>query len=62
MVSLGQILILALILILVFGSRRLPVVARSLGEAIRDFKKALQGKSDIDVTHTVKRVDDEDKS
>ena len=33
-------LIIALIVILLFGSKKIPELFRSLGEAIREFKKA----------------------
>lgn len=41
--SLSHILILAIVLVVFFGPGRLPGVAKGLGEAIRDFKKALSG-------------------
>jgi len=45
MLGLGfqEILLLMLIALLLFGSKRLPEVGRSLGKAISEFKKALQG-------------------
>jgi sec-independent protein translocase protein TatA len=33
--------ILALVILLVFGPKRLPELARGLGQGMRDFKKAL---------------------
>jgi sec-independent protein translocase protein TatA len=41
--SLPHILILGFILLIFLGPGRLPGVAKGLGEAIRDFKKALNG-------------------
>jgi len=38
--GLGEILVVALIIILVFGSSRLPGLARGLAEGIRNFKDA----------------------
>lgn len=35
------IILLILILLILFGSRKIPEVARSLGEAVREFRKAM---------------------
>ncbi len=37
-----EILLLLLIGLLLFGSKKLPEVGKSLGQAIREFKKAFQ--------------------
>jgi len=37
-----EILILLLILVLLFGARKLPEIGKGLGESIRNFKKALK--------------------
>jgi len=46
--SLGvpEILLLVLIIILIFGAKRLPEIGRGLGRGIQNFKKALKGKPD----------------
>ena len=38
--------IIAGIVLLLFGGKKLPEFGRALGEGIREFKKALQGKPD----------------
>ncbi len=43
--SLWQILIVLLILLLLFGHKRIRELGKSLGEALRDFKKGLEGES-----------------
>ena len=40
-----HILILLLIILLVFGAKRLPEIGRSLGEGMRGFKDSLSGQS-----------------
>ena len=45
-ISIWQILIILLIVLLLFGARRLPALGRSLGEALSNFKKGLDNKSD----------------
>lgn len=50
-----EILLLGLIAILLFGGKRLPGLGKSLGESIRDFKKALKEDDSLDVTDSTKR-------
>ncbi len=38
-----KILIIAVVIIVIFGSRKLPVAARSLGQSMRILKKEVQG-------------------
>jgi sec-independent protein translocase protein TatA len=38
-----EILILLLVVLLVFGPKRLPEMGRSLGQGMRDFKNSLSG-------------------
>ena len=40
-----HILLLLLVLLLVFGARRLPEIGKSLGEGMRGFKDSLSGTS-----------------
>ncbi len=45
----GEILLLALVALLIFGGRRLPDVLKNLGQGIVEFKKALSGvETDVD--------------
>lgn len=39
-------LVILLIILLLFGAKRLPEIAKSLGKGIREFKKALKGEDD----------------
>jgi len=41
--GLPELLIILVIIILLFGSRRIPDLAKGLGEGIRGFKTGLQG-------------------
>jgi len=40
-IGMPELLVIFVIALLVFGPSRLPTVARSIGEAIRGFKKAM---------------------
>jgi len=38
-----ELLIIALIIIILFGARRIPELAKGLGEGIRNFKTGIRG-------------------
>jgi sec-independent protein translocase protein TatA len=42
-VSIWELMILLLVLLLVFGAKRLPEMGRSLGKGMREFKDAVTG-------------------
>lgn len=37
-----EVLVILLIMLLLFGSKRIPEIAQSLGKGIREFKKSMQ--------------------
>ncbi len=41
-----EILIILVVLLLLFGAKRLPEMGRSLGRGMREFKEAVTGKDD----------------
>ena len=59
MISLTHILLIVLVLVVLFGPNKLPEIGRSIGKGTKNFKKALKGEEDIDITHTVKRIEDD---
>lgn len=52
--SVWHLLIITVIVLLLFGPNRLPQLGKSIGEAIKGFKKGL-GEDEIDVTSTSRR-------
>jgi len=42
----GELLIVLLVILLLFGAKRLPELARGMGKGIREFKKATSGIED----------------
>jgi sec-independent protein translocase protein TatA len=42
----GEILLILLVVLLLFGATRLPQLGRSLGEGIKNLKKGLSGSDD----------------
>lgn len=45
-----ELLILLLIVVVIFGARRLPEIGSGLDKAIKNFKSGVSGKDEIDVT------------
>jgi sec-independent protein translocase protein TatA len=48
--SLGptELILILLIVIIIFGARKLPDLGRSIGEGIKNFKKSINTKEDAD--------------
>ncbi|MBI4844771.1 MAG: twin-arginine translocase TatA/TatE family subunit [Nitrospirae bacterium] len=46
----SELIIILVIVVILFGATRLPQIGKGIGEAIRDFKKALSEPKEIDVT------------
>jgi sec-independent protein translocase protein TatA len=45
-VGLPELLLLALVVLLVFGPKRLPEMGRSMGRGLREFKDSISGSDD----------------
>lgn len=54
--GMGELIIILLIVLLVFGASRLPQIGEGLGKAIKGLKRGLNTDDDIDVSTTEKRV------
>lgn len=39
-IGLPELIVIAVVILLLFGAKRLPEIARALGQAIKEFKKA----------------------
>ena len=56
-IGIWELLILLLVLLLVFGPKRLPEMGRQLGKGMREFKDSVSGSEKDDVDHhTVEEV------
>jgi sec-independent protein translocase protein TatA len=49
-IGLPELLVILVLIIVIFGARRLPEVGAGLGRAIKNFKAGVSGKDEIDVT------------
>ena len=45
MPGVGELLVILFIILLLFGGAKIPQIARSLGEGVREFKKAVKDDS-----------------
>jgi sec-independent protein translocase protein TatA len=48
--GLPELLIILVIVVLLFGAGRLPQIGAGIGEGIRNFRKAMRDKDEVDVT------------
>jgi sec-independent protein translocase protein TatA len=53
-ISFWHLLILLVVVLLIFGPQRISGLGKSLGEAIRGFKKGIAGDDEIDVTKSTR--------
>ena len=58
----GELVIVFLIVMLIFGAGRLPQIGEGLGKAIRNLKRGLNTDDDIDVTPADKQVPEKAES
>jgi len=56
--GMGELLIILVIVLLIFGASRLPQIGEGLGKAIKGLKRGLNTDDDIDVTPADKRVEE----
>ena len=48
MLTPGHLMLVLVVVLMLFGTKRLPEVGRSLGTGLRDFKQSLDGRDDSD--------------
>ena len=56
-----ELIIVALVIVLLFGTRRLPELGAGLGKAISNFKKTYREGMTIDVTQDPEKKEEESK-
>jgi sec-independent protein translocase protein TatA len=47
-IGLGELILVAVVVLLLFGAQRLPQIGAAIGKAIREFNVALKGESKED--------------
>ncbi len=60
----GEILVIFVVILILFGGKKLPEFAKSLGKGIREFKKACNGDEEGEISHapTIETVENEESS
>jgi sec-independent protein translocase protein TatA len=46
----GELILIFIVILLIFGSSKLPALGDALGRGIKNFKKSISGEDEIDVT------------
>jgi sec-independent protein translocase protein TatA len=55
MIGTGELIVILCVVLVLFGGKKLPELARSLGIGIREFKKACNGDYDANATAASKK-------
>ena len=45
-----ELIVIFMIVLLLFGSKKLPAIGQGLGKGIQNFRKSLKGEDEIDIT------------
>lgn len=61
-IGVWEVLVVGLIIILLFGARRIPDLARSLGTGIRSFKSGLEEPDELEGGDSNPRGDDDERT
>ncbi len=57
MIGYGELIVILCITLILFGGKKLPELAKSLGIGIREFKKALNGETEEEKVIVLKEKD-----
>ena len=61
-IGMQELLVILVLVLVIFGAKRLPEIGGGLGRAIRNFRQAASEPDEIDITPKDKiKTDDEDK-
>jgi sec-independent protein translocase protein TatA len=55
----GELVLVLIIVVVVFGASKLPQLGDGLGKAIKNFKRAVNSQDEIDVSPSAKKIDDD---
>ena len=61
-IGMQELLIILVLVLVIFGAKRLPEIGGGLGRAIRNFKQASTEPDEIDITPKSSKSNDDNKS
>lgn len=61
MIGKGELIVILGCILLLFGGKKLPELAKNLGKGLREFKKACQGESEEECEIIMQEKDEENK-
>lgn len=61
-IGMQELLVILVIVVVIFGAKKLPEIGGGLGRAIRNFKRASTEPDEIDITPKDKKNDDQGRS
>ena len=61
-IGFGELVLILLVVLVVFGPGKLPEIGKALGEGIRDFQRALREPAERDVTPPQQSAETPEKS
>lgn len=53
----AEIIIIAFVLILLFGGKKIPELAKGIGKGIKDFRKSIKDREDEDESEEEKKIE-----
>ena len=57
----GEILLIALIVLLLFGAKKIPELMRGMGKGVKSFKDGMKGVDELDELNEKRTVEKSDK-
>ncbi len=61
-IGMQELLIILVLVLVIFGAKRLPEIGGGLGRAIRNFRQAASEPDEIDITPKDKKTDEDKKA
>lgn len=56
-----ELIVILVIVLIIFGAGKLPDIGGAIGKGIKNFKRSMQDKDEIDVTPDSKKIDNDKK-
>jgi len=56
-----ELIVILVIVLIIFGAGKLPEIGGAIGKGIKNFKKSMQDKDEIDVTPDSRKIDSDKK-